>query len=277
MKKNTKTKIGYGTLGYAMGEAARTFVHEPGHWAMTELVNLDPKVNLYAEIDFGRHGLIGGNTGIGGYMERGVNYDLVDSIIAAGGCTFNYLAGLGTGFIARKIDKNTHPKTKALLTGFSIFNSVYPAYYSTVDYLNLAGNDFEWLDNVGIPFKITIPLTLGISAALVYYNIRGYKDTVEKKVKRIEYNGINWREKRKKWKEEKEKIIGDFEKYFDDTKNPRRKAKKAWKRLNNIEVIGNDYKDRNVEKFAREIGVDSEEARELVDEYIWNHDSFTKK
>ena len=274
MKKETKRKLGYGALGYLTGEATRAFIHEPGHWAMTKLVDLDPKVNLDPRIDFGYHGLIGGNTELWGYMEKGVNFKMIENIIASGGCAFNYLAGLGTGYIARKIDKNTHPKTKAALTGFSIFNSIYPAFYSIVDYLNLAGNDFERLNDGGIPFEVTIPLTAGISAALVYYNIKGYKDTVGKKVKRIEYNGMNWREKRKKWKEDKRELIDDFEEYFDGTKNSKRKAKKAWKRLNNIEVIGNDYKDKDVEKFAKDMGMSYGEAMTIVDEYVWDYDNF---
>lgn len=269
MNKRIKTKVSLGA-GLLTGGLTRIYIHEPGHWAMAKLVNiLNPEANLEPEMKFYNPILpVGGRTIIYG-EPKWINYKMYDAIISAGGCAFNYLAGLGFGYIARKLDKKTHPKTKAFLTGISIVNSVYPAYYAILDKLNIAGNDFWWLNKDGIPYEVTIPLTFAISAGLVYYNIRGWKDTVEKMTKRVNYYGLPWREKRRKWKEKKEKIIEEFERYFEGDKRSRRKAKKAFKKLNKIEVVGDEYKDKDLKKFGEYLGLDLDEAKELVERYVW--------
>ena len=281
MKKETKKLIKEKLVkpllsicaGLSIGEVSNVPIHELGHWTMFKIRNyflgLDREPSI--EIKSLTSGVAGPNECIGKDEKEILAWE---PPIAAGGVIFNYLAGFGFATAANKLDKYTHKNLKIALNTASLIHSFEPLAYSIRDYFDKPPNDFGQLNNYGIPFEVTIPLTFAITSGLVYYNIKGYKDTVGKKVKRIEYNGMNWREKRKKWKEDKRELIDDFEEYFDGTKNSKRKAKKAWKRLNNIEVIGNDYKDKDVEKFAKDMGMSYGEAMTIVDEYVWDYDNF---
>ena len=283
MKKETKRKLGYGALGFLTGAFTRIPHHEAGHTLVAKLVGATPKHNQL--IEFHDYGLTGGRVN---YINTGDN--LLDSMIAFGGPAANYLVGLGTAFAASKLDKHTNPKSKAFLTGFSILNSIHPAGYCIMDKFNLRGNylnDFDALNANGIPYEITIPLTAGISAALIYYNLRGWKDTVEKNTKRVHYYGMRWKDKRREWKERKNYVIGEFEEYFDglDYKPsfkerakakilrrdvPEIKAKKAWKKLNKIEVVGDGYKEKDLRKFSEYLGLDMDKTKKLVEDYVWS-------
>ncbi|MCD6367475.1 MAG: hypothetical protein J7L45_00135 [Candidatus Aenigmarchaeota archaeon] len=255
-KRRQRRMSGIG--GFATGFATRAYVHEPGHWIPSKITGLNPEMELES------YGISGGCV-----KMKQVNSNFLDSIISAGGCAFNYLAGLGFGYAASKLDKKTHPNEKAFLTGLSIFNSVYPAYYAIIDKMNIAGNDFWNLNRDGLPYEVTIPLTMVISSAMVYYNWKGWKDDVGKMKKRINYYGLPLREKMGKWKTDKEKTIEELEKFFESERNPRRKAKKAFKKLNKIEVIGNEYKEKDLEKFGKYLGLDLDETKDFVEKYVW--------
>lgn len=283
MKKGGAFGTGFGT-----GAVTRIIPHELGHGIAAKLLGVEEEI-IGPGIELKDYGLTGGSKN----YESAVGNNFLDAIVNAGGPIANYLVGLGCGGLANKIDGKKSPKKKLFLNGISIFNSWHPAVYCLADFYDLRGGylkDFEGLAGNGLGFEYTIPLTIAASAALTYYNIKGWKDSVKDKTKRIYYNDGFW-ENRKNWKEKKEETIKDFERYFEGidyepslsdkikSKVLRKgmdeiKAKKAWKRMNKIEVEENDYKDKDVEKLAKEMEMDLGEAITFVDEYVWEHEDF---
>ena len=62
----------------------------------------------------------------------------------------------------------------------------------------------------------------------------------------------------------------ELEKFFESERNPRRKAKKAFKKLNKIEVVGDGYEEKDLRKFSEYLGLNMDETKKLVEDYVWS-------
>lgn len=290
MKEDIKDKLKGLAPGGLAGFLTRIHIHEPGHWLAWELlVENNEKVATWHEIKFENLGITGGHHPNAALYKPGTfDYEFYDNIVSASGCAFNYLAALASGTMARFIDKENHKFAKSAVTGFSLFNSVYPFCYAALDLAGVyppGGGDFTSLGESEISPEASLLTTGTISAALLYYNYKGWKDTVKDKTKRMYYNDTFFKN-RKNWKEKKKEVTGEFEDYFEDyeptlgdrikskvlRKEPSEiKAKRAWKKLNKIE-FSEDYNQRHLKKLSKELDMELENTEEIVNNYLWNHD-----
>lgn len=159
--KKTGFKLASFFAGFGASAASYFPYHEFGH--LVSIRALGAKINdVNAD-----------STGFYIYVRDNYLSQLDYALIASGGPLANYAAAFTAAFLSKKTKK--HPKLKAGLKGFSLFQSIAPAYHVVDEIVIKKTGDFYNISrHANIPEEILIPLVVGSSLALCYYSLKDY-------------------------------------------------------------------------------------------------------
>jgi len=158
-KELYKTIKGY-LSGIGTFAASYLFVHEGGHYIGAKIVGGNP------EIIFNPDGIVikpnFDYSSLEEYIRKGM-------IVKIGAPILEYSVAIATLLIGRKLDRNNHRILKAGMKAFSSMLSWFPFAYSVYSFLTKIG-DYQSLDNLGVSYNITIPVTFLLGSLITYLN-----------------------------------------------------------------------------------------------------------
>jgi hypothetical protein len=155
--------IGYSS-GMAVYAASASFIHESGHYIGAKITGGNPEMVFYLEYSATKFNFDYSSMSLSEYIK-----DIIISLI--GPPILQYSIATATLIIGRKLNRNIHRRLKAAMKAFSSALALEPFVNSIYSFLTKSG-DYQILDNLGVPYSITIPTTFLLGSLITYLNFR---------------------------------------------------------------------------------------------------------
>lgn len=148
-------------LGFALTPIMYA-VHDIGHYIGAKLVGGNPEF------------LYGNFTNLEDYSVRFnfTEYSIANDIISLlSAPVAEYSFALVIGYLGRKLERTKHDTLKDASKFLSSLGSWFPFIYSVQSYMTNS-RDYQRLADLGLPYNITIPITLLLGVGFSYYNFK---------------------------------------------------------------------------------------------------------